>query len=433
MELLIDNRYLCKLKIGSGGMGSVYLATDLKLNKKWAVKACDNMSANEIEILKKIDHRAFPRIVDVVEQDSVTYIVMDYIEGITLSEYLKENKLNEKQVVDITIEIAQALSYLHGLTPSLIYMDCKPSNIMLTESGEIRLVDLGSVYICGLTDPQRISCTAFYAPGEILRPDCEGNLDPSIDIYGLGMTMYYMLTGNRVEYRDKRGYLDLKRCNRHISHLLEKIIIKCTLPYRDRYHSMEDLINDLKKVNSGKPVNLTRISIPSHFRFSGVMDVLCKLILALSILLWAYFREYMDSPLWSVVFALMLLVFWLLCRKKHFYSVEIKKSLIRAEGSRFLILIVVSLLALGGLTLRAYADRYSEPLKVNFYDEFGRTSLTAEGYVRPVKGDIHLSIPVSQLEEGVNVISISCESQNSLKKYTLKLQSSSAPDTDYEE
>ena len=159
----IGERYVYRRALGSGAGGSVFLAYDNKISKYWAVKRLTGHRGNELEALKKIDHYAFPRIVDVIHQDGADFLVMDYIEGESLDKYRRKHSLSEKEILLFGRKIAEALLYLHTLSPMMIYMDCKPENIIVTPSKDIRLIDLGSVYVCDENAHNIVSLhTAFH-------------------------------------------------------------------------------------------------------------------------------------------------------------------------------------------------------------------------------------------------------------------------------
>ena len=226
----IAGRYVYRKALGSGACGSVFLAYDRKISKLWAVKMCENIRGYEAEALKKIDHCAFPRIVDVCEQDKAVFLVMDYVEGESLGKYCRNHAVSQRQILIWCRKIAEAIEYLHNMTPSLLYMDCKPDNIMLTTAGEIRLVDLGSIYVKNDDISNIVSGTEFFAPEEITKYSLhklEYTPDERSDIYSLGMTMYTLLTGCRVEYRDRYGNICARRQNKNISRVTEQIIRKC--------------------------------------------------------------------------------------------------------------------------------------------------------------------------------------------------------------
>ena len=155
----MNERYAYVRKIGEGGSGTVSLVFDRKLHSYWAVKEVrqrqfyqQNM---ELKALKSISSEQFPRIADAFFKGDSLYLVMDYIEGESLKQRMKRGPLPEKEVIHIALQLAQGLHYLHSHSPQILYMDCKPGNILVNGEGKVKLVDLGSVYFCTETAKQR--------------------------------------------------------------------------------------------------------------------------------------------------------------------------------------------------------------------------------------------------------------------------------------
>ena len=153
---VIDGKYEVLREIGRGGMSVVYLAMDTHLNKQWAVKEIrkqgsgknDEIVVNsllaEANMMKRLDHPALPRIVDIIDNGVTIYVVMDYIEGESLDKILDEyGSQPEEKVIEWAMQIADALSYLHAQKPPIIYRDMKPANVMLKPEGNIKIIDFG--------------------------------------------------------------------------------------------------------------------------------------------------------------------------------------------------------------------------------------------------------------------------------------------------
>ena len=153
---VIDGKYEVLKEIGRGGMSIVYLAMDRRLNKQWAVKEIrkkggggdDALVINsliaEADMMKKLDHPALPRIVDIIDSGATIYIVMDYIEGESLDKILSEYGAQpEEVVIGWARQLADVLSYLHGQKPPIVYRDMKPANVMLKPEGNIKIIDFG--------------------------------------------------------------------------------------------------------------------------------------------------------------------------------------------------------------------------------------------------------------------------------------------------
>ena len=233
---IIDNRYRIIRELARGGMGAVYLVNDIRLHKDWAAKSVVGLEDNELLALKKVSHPLFPRIVDSIATDDGVWIIMDYFEASSLKEAVKDMSFTIDRIYDIAISLAEALNYLHTLPLPMLYMDCKPSNVLITKDGNIRLIDLGSVYIPNAPNPGRVSGTPGYAS-----PEQRKNLhiDARSDIYSFGKTMEFIL--RNVNLKKSHDYRELK-----------EIIKKCTAFYPgDRYSSMINVIGHLKSRSSG--------------------------------------------------------------------------------------------------------------------------------------------------------------------------------------
>ena len=153
---LIDNKYKILNKIGQGGMSTVYLAMNERANKQWAIKEIrkDAMAnsditlqslKNEIEMLRNLSHPNLPSIIDIIDYDDSLLIVMDYVEGNTLSKAVNEyGPQPQEYVIEWAKQLCNVLGYLHSQNPPIIYRDLKPGNIMLKPDGTIVLIDFGT-------------------------------------------------------------------------------------------------------------------------------------------------------------------------------------------------------------------------------------------------------------------------------------------------
>lgn len=259
--MILDNKYEILTEIGRGGMSVVYLARDRRLNKQWAVKEVRKMSGSlnnqvvvqsllaEAELMKQLDNPYIPRIVDIIENETTIYIVMDYMEGMSLDKYLKEHgPLDQDAVVHIGIQLCDALDYLHSRKPPIIYRDMKPANVMLKdpETMSVQLFDFGIAreYKEGRTGDTVLLGTPGFAAPEQCR---QGNqTDARTDIYGLGVTLYDLVTGHSPAV-DFKLY-PIRHWNSRLSDGLEHIIMKCTREEpADRYQDCKELMRDLKR------------------------------------------------------------------------------------------------------------------------------------------------------------------------------------------
>ncbi|WP_434750754.1 serine/threonine protein kinase [Paenibacillus amylolyticus] len=201
---LLGERYRILSILGSGGMSHVYEAEDLKLpGKIWAVKESvmkmpyEGSMEKEAALLTSLRHPRLPQIVDffVPDEDGYTYLVMEYIEGLTLSDYFKQcrGKIPVEQLMEFVLQLLEVLSYLHNLDPPVIYRDLKPSNIMITPEHEVRLIDFGiarSYKNQHDEDTVKLGTAGFAAPEQY----GSGQTDARSDLYGLGALMLYLMT-----------------------------------------------------------------------------------------------------------------------------------------------------------------------------------------------------------------------------------------------
>lgn len=252
-------KYKILKALGKGGMSNVYLVLDLKLQKKWAIKeiitsaeeemytVLTQSAMAEVDILKKLEHPALPRIVDIIKMPDAIYVVMDYVEGVTLSRQLqKEGVISQKQVITWAKELCGVLDYLHGQKTPIIYRDMKPANIILQPNGSVKLIDFGiarEYKECGAKDSVSLG-TRGYAPPE--QWEESGQIDIRSDIYSLGVTLYQLLTGknpNKPPYE----MIPIRKERPELSLGLEYIIWKCTQKNpKERYQNCKELLYDLE-------------------------------------------------------------------------------------------------------------------------------------------------------------------------------------------
>ncbi|MGF7047505.1 serine/threonine-protein kinase [Paenibacillus sp. DS2015] len=203
----IGERYKIQQVIGSGGMSHVYLVEDMKLpGKHWAVKQCYPLPQQyssieeEAELLITLSHPRLPRIVDFFPPDKygVAYLVMDYIQGMTLEKYFNNHKGKVKSefILHLANQLLEVLDYLHHHDPPIVFRDLKPSNIMLTPQLELRLIDFGIARNYKQNqdqDTMKLGTVGFAAPEQY----GTGQSDARSDLYGLGALLLYLSTGGK--------------------------------------------------------------------------------------------------------------------------------------------------------------------------------------------------------------------------------------------
>ena len=195
---VLKNRYCILEQIGKGGTARVYLARDLELGTLRAVKELPVSGKKEARFLASMEHDSLPKMVDYDENSKNCYIIMEYIKGETLGELLRKGKIfTVKEIIGFGISLTQVLGYLHGRKPPVFYGDLKPENLMLSESGKLFLIDLGSA-VAGYEKTQRVcmGTEGFAAPEQY-----EGRISAASDIYSVSGRTLEVLTGKSALYR----------------------------------------------------------------------------------------------------------------------------------------------------------------------------------------------------------------------------------------
>jgi serine/threonine-protein kinase len=216
---ILKERYTIRRIIGQGGMGSVYLADDQRLEGRLcAVKevihdtGIDSDLLNQSReqflregtVLARLDHPNLPKVSDFFSVEERDYLVMDFIPGKDLSVLMTQARLNktyleERNVLSWASQLADALAYLHSQDPPILHRDIKPSNLKLTPNGVIKLVDFGLVKILA-SEEVTITVvqgrgTAIYTPLEQYGGD-SGHTDARSDVFSFGATLYHLMTNH---------------------------------------------------------------------------------------------------------------------------------------------------------------------------------------------------------------------------------------------
>jgi eukaryotic-like serine/threonine-protein kinase len=259
--------------LGQGGMGTVYLAEDTRLNRRVAIKflsedflgqaQASKRLIREAQAAARLDHPNICAVHEVVDDESHSFIVMQYAEGKTLKEVIKENALDLKTVPTIAIQIADALAAAHE--QNWVHLDIKPGNIMLTKQGQVKVLDFG---IAKMLAPAESEATqtrtgALMGTPAYMSPEqAEGKIvDARSDIFAFGIVLYEMLTGkspfcvksktpveimHAVMYDEPRS---LKEINPNIGEPLVQLIERAMAKNPDgRFSSMREVVSELNKL-----------------------------------------------------------------------------------------------------------------------------------------------------------------------------------------
>ncbi len=250
---VLRNRYKIRRIIGQGGMGSIYLADDLRLEgRQCALKEVEHdrtmptemirqareQFLREATVLARLDHPNLPKVSDFFSVGGCDYLAMDFVPGKDLKALMTDARQNnkflpEEDVLSWASQLADALSYLHGQNPPILHRDIKPSNMKLTPSGLLKLVDFGLVKILA-SEEMTITIlqgrgTALYTPLEQYGGD-SGHTDVRTDIYSFGATFYHLLTNQapleaRERFLHPDSLIQPRQINPNISYRTERAVL----------------------------------------------------------------------------------------------------------------------------------------------------------------------------------------------------------------
>lgn len=265
-------RYEIKAVIGQGAMGNVYEALDVELKRPVALKLLptredqresigQKLFIQEGRIAARLQHPNIVTVFDVGEADGVYYLAMEIIRGLTLMALVKHRgPMPVEQGCYVMAHAARAVAAGHAV--GVVHRDVKPGNILVDESGQVKLTDFGLAEVAGAEEFADLKGMALGTPGWISPEVARGEkATPASDIYGLGLTLYYVLTAKRIiKAKTKSGMIKLQRDagNVPIERMpeewpatLKEIVARClAADPAERYQSAERLAMDLIRVAS---------------------------------------------------------------------------------------------------------------------------------------------------------------------------------------
>jgi len=287
---ILRERYEIIGFIGAGGMGTVYLADDNRLEgRQCAIKEIlllSNLSdaviqnvrkqfRQEASTLARLDHPGLPKVSDFFSIEERDYLVMDFVPGKNLLEITTEARheacfLDQTMVLDWIHQICDTLIYLHSRQPPVLHRDIKPANIKLTPDNRLKLVDFGLVKPLDPNDPSTLTGlqgagSLPYAPLEQY-VDHLGHTDARSDLYALGATMYHLLTGTTPASAQERFIMPEslpppQKINPDISPGLAKVILAAMAPHpKDRPVSVVVWQQVLRSFDTTRPIGVSTSS-----------------------------------------------------------------------------------------------------------------------------------------------------------------------------
>jgi serine/threonine-protein kinase len=268
-------------RLGQGAMGTVYKARQMSMNRLVAIKVLHpRLAANpeflqrltrEAHLAARLSHNNIIQAIDVGSAGPLHYFVMELVEGQTIREVLEKGKVyEEREAIEIILQIAQALQHAHRR--GLIHRDVKPANIVLTTEGIAKLADLGMARetddaVLAQREKGIAMGTPYYMSPEQIRG--RQNIDGRADLYGLGATLYHMVTGKPPYYYPETERVLMAHLEEELTppdHLNQKLssglgeVVEYLMAKerRRRYQKADDLIIDLECLLSGEAPKLVR-------------------------------------------------------------------------------------------------------------------------------------------------------------------------------
>jgi serine/threonine protein kinase len=265
-------------KLGEGGMGVVYKAQDIKLDRIVALKflpkhlLCDNEAKirfeHEAKAASSLNHPNITTIHEIDEFEGECFIAMEYVEGKSLKELLKEKTLSLKEVIDIAIQVCEGLVVAHET--GIIHRDIKSDNIMVTSRGQVKLMDFGLAKLKGVSKVTKTGSTLGTLP--YMSPEqVQGiEVDQRSDIFSLGVVLYEMITG-QLPFKDEHEAAiiysilnetpePLARYKSNVPDELQRVVEKALAKDKGlRYQHADELATDLMRLTSASgPIPVTR-------------------------------------------------------------------------------------------------------------------------------------------------------------------------------
>ena len=283
--ILLDNRYRIVDKIGVGGMADVYLGEDTLLGRQVAIKVLHANFANDDEFVTrfkreaqaagKLNHPNIVNMYDVGFDQDLHYIIMEYVDGETLKEYItRHGRLSIDEAVKFTIAIAEGLEHAH--TMGIVHCDIKPHNVIITRTGRVKVTDFGIARAMNATNTVMYTNSILGSAHYLSPEQASGKpVDGNTDIYSLGVVLYEMLTGKVPFEGETPIAVALKhvrekvapptRYNPSIPPLLEAVVMKALSKNpADRFDSISDMISDLR-LSQGFTMGKTQRHEPYDF------------------------------------------------------------------------------------------------------------------------------------------------------------------------
>jgi serine/threonine protein kinase len=288
----LNDRYDIERKIGQGGFAQTFLAKDRKTGKQCVLKVLSwkdiddwktiELFEREARVLSQIDHPQIPRFIEFFthQEESETKIVLvqEYITGKNLAQLIHEGKrYTEKEVIRLAVDATQILEYLHNFSPPIIHRDIKSTNLLLSETGELHLVDFGAVRdkVLHHQKSEAGGFTVVGTYGFMPFEQFQGQAVPASDIYSLGMTLVHVLSHREPHEMELTGsdFTPYINVSKNFEYVLKKMTAH---QVADRYATAKELREDLEALLLGKE---PKIEHKNRWKISSGTLVVLLLIL----------------------------------------------------------------------------------------------------------------------------------------------------------
>lgn len=408
--MVIREKYEVLEILGKGGSGVVYKVLEKGSGRILAVKETvlpctkeQSIPEREAQIMKECFHPALPVVLDSFRQENCYYIVMEYVEGMTLGEYVrKQGRLPVELAVKLGTALLEVLSYLHTRNQPIVYGDLKPENLILTKEGQLRLLDFGTAE----WEAEDSKCpTGCYASPGYAAPEQRkgGKAEITSDIYSFGALLHYMLTGED-PCRPPYVRRTLRECDSALPRGLEKLTGRCLQEdAENRYQSVTAVINDLQKY--GRKDYSAKI-IPRMNRMIG--ELLGGAAVCLGFLAFARGTQGVSAgeneALFEAVLFAVFALLWRLCMtglRKNRYAYCLEKNIWKTDKQGVgLFLLLFGFLLAGSLGFGVKAGQQERRLPVTIYDERGCKLCLQEEALYSLQGAFRLEIPTESFPPG---------------------------------
>ncbi len=390
--------------IGSGGMGEVYLARDMNLHKRCAIKLLRKNQTQKVQLdalqreaerMKTINDRRIPYLIDYIENDEIAALVMEYVEGVGFEEYLHKNApLEESNAIYFFRQMVEIVAYLHERQPAIIYRDLKPSNFILTSQNELRLLDFGTALEGYGMANEKLSCGTYgYCAPE---QQTQRSVTKTVDVYALGAILFYMITGVNPAmppYQVTNVEEVCVTASRNMCELVKKC---CAKEPGQRYQDACLMLDAIKSLDKQKGERIFMIGWSLYYfllfgtaAYAGCMiwnpqNILCKRM------------EFITTLLVLCVVCYVYRRILICCQMKNFNHIKREWNLIYTQKNTIGLWMAVMMIFLMSGCIRQDS---LESFDVSLLNEDGHHVLIKDGAVFETSSDFLFCIPASDAAE----------------------------------